>query len=688
MGFDMSKVECYNYHKKGHFARECSVMVWVALTGAFRQKKNLPTMSSWHSPLQVLPVLTMSSETDESFPVSPIYDRSPKDTRRNVSAESQRRNVPVETSTSNALVYSVMVWVAMTGAFRQKKNLPTMSSWHSPLQVLPVLTMSSETDESLPVSPIYDRYQSGEGYHDVPPSYIGTFMPPKPDLVFHDAPNVNETVHTAFNVKLSPTKPDKDLSHTHRPSAPIIEDWVSNSEDDSEAELPQNAASFVQPTKQDNQGPKILEVDKHIPLPQVEIVQQYVLFLVWSSGSTNPQNIDGVAAFDEKETEFEGRKPESEVYVSLSSSAQSKKHDDKTKREAKGKSPVKLSTRYKNLSTEFEDFTNNNINEVNATDTPILVVGQILTNTLEDITYSDDEEDVGAEADFTNLETNITVLVDLPHGKRAIGTKWVFRNKKDERGILVRNKARLVAQGHTQEEGIDYEEVFAPVARIESIRLFLAYASFMGFTVYQMDVKSAFLYGTIEEKVYVYQTPGFEDPDYPNKVNDVIRLQALVDRKKVIITEATIREALHLDDAESIDCLPNEEIFTELSRMGTSWNEFISSMASAAICLSTGRKFNFSKYIFGSLVRNVDSSTKFYMVGKGFSWVETPLFEGMIVAQQADDVADEVAAGVNVDDAAGVNVDDVPAATDEPTLPSPTPTPQPPPPSQELPSTS
>nr|GFC81746.1 hypothetical protein [Tanacetum cinerariifolium] len=70
----------------------------------------------------------------------------------------------------------------------------------------------------------------------------------------------------------------------------------------------------------------------------------------------------------------------------------------------------------------------------------------------------------------------------------------------DERGIVVRNKARLVAQGHTQEEGIDYDEVFAPVARIEAIRLFLAYASFMGFTVYQMDVKSAFLYGTIDEE--------------------------------------------------------------------------------------------------------------------------------------------------------------------------------------------
>ncbi|GJT74689.1 putative ribonuclease H-like domain-containing protein [Tanacetum coccineum] len=114
-------------------------------------------------------------------------------------------------------------------------------------------------------------------------------------------------------------------------------------------------------------------------------------------------------------------------------------------------------------------------------------------------------------------------LVDLPNGKRAIGTKWVFRNKKDERGIVIRNKARLVAQGHRQEEGIDYEEVFAPVARIEAIRLFLAYASFMGFLVYQMDVKSAFLYGTIEEEVYVTQPPGFKDPDHPDKVYKVVK---------------------------------------------------------------------------------------------------------------------------------------------------------------------
>ncbi|KAK1406136.1 hypothetical protein QVD17_41423 [Tagetes erecta] len=109
-------------------------------------------------------------------------------------------------------------------------------------------------------------------------------------------------------------------------------------------------------------------------------------------------------------------------------------------------------------------------------------------------------------------------LVDLPEGENAIGTRWLYKNKPDERGIVVRNKARLIAQGYTQEEGIDYEEVFAPVGRLEAIRVFLAYASFMKFKVFQMDVKGAFLYGPITDDVYVRQPPGFEDPDYPHRV--------------------------------------------------------------------------------------------------------------------------------------------------------------------------
>ncbi|GJR44800.1 putative ribonuclease H-like domain-containing protein [Tanacetum coccineum] len=117
----------------------------------------------------------------------------------------------------------------------------------------------------------------------------------------------------------------------------------------------------------------------------------------------------------------------------------------------------------------------------------------------------------------------VWILVDLPKGKKTIGLKWVYINKKDERGVVVRNKARLVAQGHRQEEGIDYDEVFALVARIEAIRIFLAFASYMGFIVYQMDVKSAFLYGTIDEEVYVSQPLGFIDPMYPKKVYKVVK---------------------------------------------------------------------------------------------------------------------------------------------------------------------
>ncbi|GKB36953.1 retrovirus-related pol polyprotein from transposon TNT 1-94, partial [Tanacetum coccineum] len=115
----------------------------------------------------------------------------------------------------------------------------------------------------------------------------------------------------------------------------------------------------------------------------------------------------------------------------------------------------------------------------------------------------------------------VWTLVNLPNGKSAIGSKWIFKNKKDERGIVIRNKERLVAQGYTHEEGIDYDEVFAPFARIEAIRLFLAYASFKEFVDYQMDVKSAFLYGLIKEEVYVCQPPGFEDPDFLDRVYKV-----------------------------------------------------------------------------------------------------------------------------------------------------------------------
>nr|GEV74176.1 putative reverse transcriptase, RNA-dependent DNA polymerase [Tanacetum cinerariifolium] len=707
-GFDMSKVECYNCHRKGHFAREC---------------------------------------------------RSPKDSRRTGAAEPQRRNVLVETFTSNALVSQCDGVGSYDWSFQAEDEpanyaLMAFSSLSS--------SIDNESDESWPPSSLYDRFQPSDGYHAIPPPYTGTFMPPKPDLVFNTAPTAVETDHSTFNVQLSPTKPEQDLSHTNRPTTPIIEDWVSDSEDESETKAPQIVPSFVQPTEQGKwewrpkcpildhgsrntsasmtlkrfdyndalgdprnmsylsdfeelngryvafggnpKGGKIsgkgkirtgkldfddvyffnelkfnlfsvsqmcdkknsvlftdtefldLSFDFKLPdesqvllrvlrennmynvnlkdiVPSVdltclfakatidesnlwhrrlghinfktmnklvkgnqsnpsvgfqdkfdakkareEIDQQYVLFLVWSSGFTNPQNTDGDAAFDGKEPDFDAKNPESVVIVSPSSSAQSKKQDDKTKREAKGKSHVESFTGYRDLNAKFEDYSDSSINEVNAADTLVHTVGQISPNStntfsaagpsndaasptygkssfidasqlpndpdmpeLEDITYFNDEDDVEepkrvhqALNDLSWIEAmqeelfqfkrhKVWVLVDLPHINRAIGTKWVFRNKKDEKGIVIRNKARLIAYGYAKEEGIDYEEVFAPVARIEAIRLFLAYASFMGFMVYQMDVKSAFLYRTIKEEVYVCQPLGFEDSDHPDKVYKVVK---------------------------------------------------------------------------------------------------------------------------------------------------------------------
>nr|GEX74252.1 putative ribonuclease H-like domain-containing protein [Tanacetum cinerariifolium] len=267
-----------------------------------------------------------------------------------------------------------------------------------------------------------------------------------------------------------------------------------------------------------------------------EIGQQYVLFPVWSSSSTNPQNNDGDTAFDGKEPDFDAKKPESEVNVSPSNSAQSRKQDDKTKKEARGKSHVKSFTGYRDLSAEFEDCSDNSINEVNAAGTIVPIVGQNSPNSantfsvagpsnavasptygkssfidasqllddpdmpeLEDIIYSDDEDDVGAEADFNNLETSITVSpIPTTRVHKDHHVSQIIGDLRDPRGYIKLSKIQV------------------------GLKL-CTYASFMGFMVYQMDVKSAFIYGTIKEEVYVCQPPGFENPDHPDKVYKVVK---------------------------------------------------------------------------------------------------------------------------------------------------------------------
>jgi hypothetical protein len=121
--------------------------------------------------------------------------------------------------------------------------------------------------------------------------------------------------------------------------------------------------------------------------------------------------------------------------------------------------------------------------------------------------------------ELKNFERNqVWELVDPPPGCKPIGTKWVWKNKEGEKGEVVRNKSRLVAQVFSQKKGIDYEQTFPPVARLEAIRILLAFPVAKGFKLHQMDVNSAFLNGVLEEEVYVRQPLGFESKKYPHRV--------------------------------------------------------------------------------------------------------------------------------------------------------------------------
>nr|GFA15509.1 putative ribonuclease H-like domain-containing protein [Tanacetum cinerariifolium] len=296
------------------------------------------------------------------------------------------------------------------------------------------------------------------------------------------------------------------------------------------------------------------------------------------------------------------------------------------------------------------------------------------------------------------------VLVDLPHGKRAIG--------------------------NTQEEGIDYEEAFAPVARIEAIRLFLAYASFMGFMVYQMDVKSAFLYGTIKEDVYVCQPLRFEDPDYLDKVYKVVKvLYGLHQAPRAWYATLTnyllengfqrgkIDETLFIKwkkgDILLVQIYVDDFIFGSTNKdLCKAFEKLIqdkfqmSSIGELTLFLGLQVKqkqdgifISQDKYVAKilrkfSLIDGKSASTPIdtekpllkdpngedvdvhtyiamigsLMVGKGCFGVETPLFEGMLVAQQVDESVAELndddvpTAGVADEGVAEVNVDVVPAA--------------------------
>ncbi|GJV34583.1 putative ribonuclease H-like domain-containing protein, partial [Tanacetum coccineum] len=286
---------------------------------------------------------------------------------------------------------------------------------------------------------------------------------------------------------------------------------------------------------------------------ETEPVKDYILLPLWTADL--PFSQDPKSSYDD------GSKP---------SSDDGKKVDEDPRKDSECNDQEKEDNvnSTNNVNTASSTVNVAGINEVNVVGgkTSIKLPFDPNMPALEDYSIFDlsrDDEDDGAKADMNNLDTTIqvspipTTRIHKDHPlKQVIGDfqsatqtrkmsknlkergfeepkkvihalkdpSWIeamqedllqFKNKKDKRGIVIRNKARLVAQGYTQEEGIDYDEVFAPVARTEAIRLF------KDFMVYQMDVKSAFLYGKIEEEVYVCQPPRFEDLDFPDRVYKV-----------------------------------------------------------------------------------------------------------------------------------------------------------------------
>nr|GEX93419.1 putative ribonuclease H-like domain-containing protein [Tanacetum cinerariifolium] len=252
---------------------------------------------------------------------------------------------------------------------------------------------------------------------------------------------------------------------------------------------------------------------------EIDLHEEYFILPLWSAYSTTVKSLGDKI---EKNTNFKTyEKPVSQVEQIFLEELEKLKRQEKEANDAA--EPLR-----KEATHDIQNANTKSTKILNTISTPLSIAGPLRAFNDGKPSYLDDPSMPHLEDIYASLSERIFTDSsyddeDLPFRKKAIRTKWVYRNKKDERGVVVKNKARFVTQGHRQEEGIDYDEVFAHVARIEAIRIFLAFASYMGFIVYQMDVKSAFLYGIIDEEVYVTQPPGFVDPKFSNKVYKVVK---------------------------------------------------------------------------------------------------------------------------------------------------------------------
>ncbi|GJZ84950.1 retrovirus-related pol polyprotein from transposon TNT 1-94 [Tanacetum coccineum] len=379
---------------------------------------------------------------------------------------------------------------------------------------------------------IVDKCKTGLGYNDVPPTYIGHFMSPKPDLSFSGLEEfVNDPIVSKPTVKkpvveTSEAKASADMPKAVRKNngAPLIKDWVSDTE---EEDVPQAKIQKekLQIQVSDGLGPqkRLIFLPYVQGNPQQDLEEKGVIDSECSRHMT--RNMSYLTDFEEINGGYVafGGNPKGGKITGRGTKA----CDDAGKMETvPGKDyillplwPVDPLLSQSSKSSFDDGFKPLGDYEKKITKEP----GKEGGDSSKDSECNDQEKDDNVNS-TNNVnaasinEVNAVGPSNQKNDKEFGKEKW---NKKDEKGIVIKNKARLVTQGYTQEEGIDYEEVFSSVARIKAISLFLAYASFKDFMVYQIDVKSDFLYGKIEEEVYVCQPPGFKDLEFPDRVYKV-----------------------------------------------------------------------------------------------------------------------------------------------------------------------
>nr|GEX83194.1 ribonuclease H-like domain-containing protein [Tanacetum cinerariifolium] len=242
MGFDMSKVKCYNCHREGHFSRKCRTPKDSRRNGAAEpQRRNVPEEPANYA----LMAFSSSSSSSDNEVVSVSCSKACSKAYAQLHSQYNKMTADLRKSYFDVISYQTSLESVETRILVYKQNefvfeenikllnIEVQLRDNALVALRKKLEKAEQERDDLKL-----KFQPSDGYHDVPPPYTGTFMPPKPDLVFNTAPTIVETDHSAFTVQLSPTKPEQDLSHTNRPITPIIEDWVSDSEDESETKAP------------------------------------------------------------------------------------------------------------------------------------------------------------------------------------------------------------------------------------------------------------------------------------------------------------------------------------------------------------------------------------------------------------------------------------------------------------------